>query len=309
MEKHFAIGTLTHKGDNRIDYLHQTVYYFLENTNLPKDIKIHWYFVYNGEIQDDEFFEFFDKNIVILNEKYPVDFSLRCLGRNYGPGIGINAINEYLKEYKYSLFLEGDWLTLDHKFTAHDKDWLINCLDLMEKENLDQIQLRKYQHDVDNRQYGMDFWVRQSNIIKEENGLIYLKEREYTNNPHIRRNQSYYDAKIFPLDEVLDENGNPLELKGNPEWGRAEILAESKGKVLKSAWLKGGVMVHLDHFRYDSWEDVEKDLTGCDYDDGSLLHCKYGFMFPREEFCKFCDKSKDFTDLEEHNWRFERSLN
>lgn len=307
MENYFAIGTLTYKGDNRLDYLHQTIHYFLENTNLPKGEKINWFIVHNGSIFDEVIDKIYKEFSPLYSDK--VIFTINSTEKNYGPGIGINRVNNLLKEYKYSLFLEDDWLTLDHKFTVHNKDWLINCLDLMEKENLDQIQLRKYQHDVDNRQYGMDFWVRQSNIIKEENGLIYLKEREYTNNPHIRRNQSYYDANIFPLDEVLDENGNPLELKGNPEWGRAEILAESKGKVLKSAWLKGGVMVHLDHFRYDSWEDVEKDLTGCDYDDGSLLHCKYGFMFPREEFCKFCDKSKDFTDLEEHNWRFERSLN
>ena len=306
MEKHFAIGTLTHKGEKRNDYFVQTVHFFMLNTNIPGDEKINWHIMYNGAYDDE-----FVKAVQFLVGEYSdkIVFHIHTTDKNLGVGVGINRLNEWLKNYKYILFLEGDWIALDHKFTAHDKDWLINCLDLMEKENLDQIQLRKYQHDIDNRQYGLDFWIKPANVIKEENGLVYLKEREYTNNPHIRRNQSYYNAGIFPLDEFLDENGNPLELKGNPEWGRAEILAESKGKILKSAWLKGGIMVHLDHFPYDEWEEVEKDLKGCDYDDGSLLHCKYGFMFPREEFCKFCDKSKDFTDLEEHNWRFERSLN
>jgi len=111
------------------------------------------------------------------------------------------------------------------------------------------------------------------------------------------------------MQEFLDDEGDPTELKKCKNWGQAELVAEPLGKQLKSAWLQGGNMVHCDHFQYDTWDEVEDKITGCDYDDGSLLHCKYKFMFPREEFCKFCDNTKPFTDLEKHNWRFEQNLN
>jgi hypothetical protein len=31
-------------------------------------------------------------------------------------------------------------------------------------------------------------------------------------------------------------------------------------------------------------------------------------MYPNEDFCLGCRKSKDYTDLEEHNWFYERSI-
>lgn len=301
----FSIGTLTHDRENGIDYLAQTVHYFISNTNMPNNKKVNWHVMFNGKYSND-----FIKTVQILANEYSnkIVFYIHSTGKNLGPGPGINRLNEWLKNYKYSLFLEGDWLTLDYQFTPHGKDWLIKCLDLMEKENLDQVQLRKFIHDVDMRQYGFAYWIQPSNITKEENGLVYLKERDYTNNPHIRKNQSYFDNNIFPLDEFYDENGNPTELKGNSDWGQAEIKAELKGRILKSAWLKGGIMIHLDGFGFNNWEHVKDNISGCDYNDTSLLHCKYGFMFPRKDFCNFCYNTKDFSDLNENNIRFEESL-
>jgi hypothetical protein len=111
------------------------------------------------------------------------------------------------------------------------------------------------------------------------------------------------------MQEFLDENERPTELKSGTNWGQAELVAEPLGKKLKSAWIKSGIMVHCDHFQFDSWNQVSNNLKGCDYNDSSLVHCKYGFLFSREEFCKHCRKEKDFTDLEEHNWIFENNLN
>jgi hypothetical protein len=72
-----------------------------------------------------------------------------------------------------------------------------------------------------------------------------------------------------------------------------------------------GIIVEYNPFHNGHFYHIQeaKKITGCDYDDGSLLHCKYKFIFPKEEFCKFCDSTKSFTDLEEHNLRFEQSLN
>jgi len=303
-EKYFTIATLTHDGEMRHKYFETTVDTFLKNTNFPE--RIHWHFYHNG-IFNSPIIE----SISNFVEKYQdrVVFSFRVGGKNMGVGYGINRINEYVQDYKYCLFLEGDWITLPKKFSNQDKDWLIRSLDLMEKENLDQIQLRKYLNDVDDRQFGLGYWTNENNVEKVENGYVFLKEREYTNNPHIHRTKSFFDVGIFPMQEFLDEEGDPTELKKCKNWGQAELVAEPLGKQLKSAWLQGGKMVHCDHFQYDTWDEVEEKITGCDHDDGSLLHCKYKFLFPREEFCKFCDNTKDFKDLEKHNWRFEQNLN
>jgi len=300
----FSIGTLTHDDIKRDEYLEITINTFLENTNLPE--KTIWYIFHNGRL-DSPIIESIRK----MAEKWKnkVSFFPISEDKNYGVGVGINKLNEWLKFSKYSLFLEGDWITMPKEFTNQDKDWLIRSLDLMEKENLDQIQLRKYLNDVDDRQFGLGYWTNENNVEKVENGYVFLKEREYTNNPHIHRTKSFFDVGIFPMQEFLDEEGDPTELKKCKNWGQAELVAEPLGKQLKSAWLQGGKMVHCDHFQYDTWDEVEEKITGCDHDDGSLLHCKYKFLFPREEFCKFCDNTKDFRDLEKHNWRFEQNLN
>ena len=303
-EKYFTVATLTHDAELRNTYLETTVDTFLKNTNFPE--RIHWHFYHNG-VFDSPVIDSINNLIKKWQDK--VLFSFRVGDENMGVGYGINRINEYVQDYKYCLFLEGDWITLPEEFTNQDKDWLVRSLDLMERKNLDQIQLRKYLNDVDNRQFGLGYWIVENNVEKVEDGYVFLKEREYTNNPHIRRNKSFFDVGIFPMQEFLDEKGDPTELKSSTHWGQAEIQALPLGKQLNSAWLQGGNMVHCDHFKYDTWGEVEDKITGCDYDDGSLLHCKYKFIFPKEEFCKFCDSTKSFTDLEEHNLRFEQSLN
>ncbi len=303
-EKYFTIATLTHDGDMRSEYFENTVGTFLDNTNYNG--KLHWYIYHNGKYDSPIVHKL---NDLISEFSDRVQFSIRVGNKNMGVGYGINRINEWAQDYKYCLFLEGDWITLPQDFTNQDKDWLIRSLELMDKENLDQLQLRRYLNDVDDRQFGLGYWTNERNVEKVENGYVFLKEREYTNNPHIHRNSSFFEVGIFPMQEFLDEDGRPTELKHSKNWGQAELVAEPLGKQLKSAWLKGGIMVHCDQFQYDNWDHVMNNIKGCDYDDGSLTHCKYGFLFPREEFCKFCDSAKSFTDLEEHNWRFEKNLN
>lgn len=304
MDKHFCIGTLTYDGENRAKFLELTINTFLESTNIPQNLD--WFIFLNGSL-DSEVGKTIEKLEKELKNK--ISIKLICFGKNLGVGAGINGLNEYLKEYKYSLFLEDDWVTIPQSMSGYDNDWLNRCLDEMESHDIDQLQLRKYQNDVDDRQYGLGYWTRDENIDKIENDLVFLNKREYTNNPHIRKNQTYFDLSIFPLNTFFDSEGNAEEIKGNPYWGQAEILAEPKGFRLKSAWLKGGNMLHCDQWDYGKdWEKAINELKGCDWNTNTKIKCKYGFTFPREQFCNFCDKTKDFTDLEKHNQIFEQSL-
>jgi hypothetical protein len=299
---HFCIATLTHPFDKRDVQLELTINTFLENTNIPY---VKWFIFINGE--SEELFNVCDNLRTKWKDK--VDIIPIQSNMNMGVGAGINQLNHYCKDYKYTLFLEGDWITLPNQIAGFDSDWLNRSLEMMETNGIEQLQLRKYLNDTDDRQFGFGYWIADRNVESVTDEYVFLKEREYTNNPHIRKNSVYYDLGILPLNEFYDENGNPTELKTSTHWGQAEILAESLGKKLKSAWLKNGIMVHCDHWKYDdNFDKVLEDITGCGYETNSAINCKYGFTFPREEFCKFCDSTKDFKDLEEHNWRFEASL-
>jgi hypothetical protein len=300
--KDFCIATLTHNDIHRDKFLSLTINTFLESTNCSG---FKWFIYINGE-----------SNLILdacyeLKTKWKdrVDIIPIQSNINIGVGAGINRLNEYCKDYKYTLFLEGDWITLPQHIAGFDINWLNDSLEMMETKSIDQLQLRKYQHDIDNRQFGFAYWITDTNVESLTNKFVFLNEREYTNNPHIRKNSVYYDLGILPLKEFYDENGNPTELKTSTQWGQAEIKAEPLGKQLKSAWLKNGIMVHCDHWEYDdNFDKVLENITGCGYETNCAINCKYGFTFPREEFCKFCDSTKDFTDLEKHNWRFEDSL-
>jgi hypothetical protein len=303
--KNFCIGTLTHDAPNRDKYFTDTINSFLENTIVPDGV--HWFIYVNGGYDSpviSSIGEMIDK------WSHKVNFHLFCEGKNLGVGPGINKLNEHLKLYEYSFFLEGDWITLPETISGYDKNWLMDCLDLLETDNeVDQIQLRRFQHDIDDRQFGYGYWIRQSNIKKETDKFLFLNEREYGNNPTVRRNQKHFDVGIFPLKEYYDESGEPMELKGNPFWGQAEIQASSLGKHLGSVTLKFGNFVHCDHWQYGiDFETAIKDIKGCGFKTNSVVNCKYGFTFPREEFCLGCRASKNFTDLESHNIFFEREI-
>ena len=301
--KNFCIGTLTHPAENRDKYLEDTINSFLENTELPY---CKWYIYINGP--SDEIFDVCDR--MRTKWKNKVEIIPIQANVNLGVGAGINRLNFYLQLFEYSLFLEGDWITLPESISGYDKNWLMDCLELLENDNeVDQIQLRRFQHDVDDRQFGYGYWIKQSNIKKETDKFLFLNKRDYGNNPTIRRNQKHFDVGIFPLKEYYDENGEPMELKGNPYWGQAEIQAASLGEQLGSATLKFGNFVHCDHWQYGTdFETAIKNIKGCGHKTNSIVNCKYGFLYPREEFCLGCRKSKDFTDLEAHNTFFEQQI-
>jgi hypothetical protein len=303
----FSIGTLTHDSPNRDVFLKWTIDTFMLNTNVAKGTK--WYIYHNGPAGGKNDVVFYE-----MKEKWGhiIDFELYHTGKNMGVGYGINSVNTHLKNYKYSLFLEGDWITLPETISGFNKEWLNDCIQLLdEDESVDQIQLRRYLHDIDDRQYGYGYWIRKENIKKETEKFLYIHKREYGNNPTVRRNQKHYDIGIFPLGEFIDDNNEPQELKGNPLWGQAEIAASGLGHKLGTVTLKFGNFVHCDHWQQygDNFELAISNITGCGYKTPSqTINCKYGFLFPRKQFCLACRKSFDFTDLEEHNKFFEEQI-
>ena len=294
----FCICTLTHNSPDRAESLRLTIKTFIESY---KGSKLKWYILVNVTNKDIDFV--LEEAIQLYSEL--VDFEIHINNKNTGPGAGINKLNELSKDYKYSLFLEGDWICLPSIITGFSDNWLENSVKLLnENLEIDQVQLRRYLDDLDDRQYGFSSWLTPDNIEKEiENGdtFVILKEREYVNTPTIRRMGAYFEKGIFPLKEFYDSEGNSLEIKGNDEWGMAEIEA-TKNK-LNGAWLKLGNFVHIEHFpNQENWKRWINTNKGCNkFKMPGKNSCKYGYMYFTESFCAICEKNKDYTDLGRHS--------
>jgi len=306
MEK-ICISTLTHAAIKRGMFLEETIKSVADNLNYDK--KIDWYILSNGI--DEEMQESINKIKKLYKDK--IRWHITISDINLGVGAGINKLNELTINYKYNLFIEGDWILIPNDISGHSKNWFSNCINLLDKnKEIDQIQLRRYLDDLDNRQYGYGDWIRHENIKKEINNgdeFLILKKRSYTNPPSIRRSQSLINKGIFPLKEYFDKKGNPLELKGNKEWGQAEIEA-GKHKDINTAWLKFGNFVHLDDWHLkNNWEILKENPNlGCHKYNTGYSGCKYGLMFPQPYFCSVCELNETLYDFDNHNARYESQL-
>ena len=303
----FCIATLTHRYDDRDVYLRKTIESFIDNTEF--DNMFDWYIHCNGQ------YDLMDDVIKEMSSKYwdKINFYYSSSPDNMGVGVGINYLNSLVRDYEYVLFLEGDWICLPGEISGHN-DWLRDCLNYLgENKNISQVLLRRYISDLDDRQYGYGYWIREDNIKsvgKLKNTYLHLHKKEYTNNPYIRRNNDFYDKNILPLNEFYDENGLPNEIKGLSMWGQAEIQAESKGYEIESCYLALGNMVHCEAWHYYKKYDklIEEDMTCKKYLDVGKAGCKYGYFFPAKKFCEVCDHSKNFMDLERHEQEYESKL-
>jgi len=302
-DKKFCIATLTHSAEGRIKYLTQTVEMFMANTTIDT---VDWYILINGYTSE------WDVHLDILSKNYPsVNFHIFKNKRNEGVGPGINKLNSLVREFRYVLFLEGDWLCLNDKLTNIKKSWLQQCIQFLEeRDEVDVVHLRAWTNDIESRQYGYAYDLVKERVKKievyKDCEFIHLDNKVYTNNPSIRRNNRFYEQGVFPLAEFYDNNRIPLEIKGNLEWGQAEILAEPKGELLNSYYLSFGKFVHGDHWRFgNNWEAVLQSRFICDVHEHG---CKYGFLTPRKCFCGPCRKVKDFTDLVDHDEYFVRTV-
>ena len=297
MINNFCVCTLTHSYKDRGRALKYTIKSFMDDYIGDRFEWFIWVNITNDEINE---------SLKWAQETYSdkVKFNIHISNVNLGPGGGINRLNEWSKEYEYSIFLEGDWIKVPCKVAGVSHNWIQDSINFLEKhKDITHIQLRKYLDDMDDRQYTFGHWIRPENVEKvvdaTGNKYVIMKERYYTNTPCLRRMSSYYDTGVFPLNEYYDENGNPTEHKGNKDWGQAEINASSR---MKAAWIQFGNFLHFEDWPYlDNWQAYIDSDFGCKkYELRGHNGCKYGYMTPSEMFCGMCEYNKDFTDHVRH---------
>lgn len=295
----FCICTLTDNRPDRALALKYTVKTFLDNW---KGGSFEWFILVN--LTNPEI----DVVLRDIQEEYSsIKWNITINGVNTGPGGGINKLNKLSKNYEYSLFIEGDWITIPNGTSGISDEWVQNSIRLFEEyPELDQIQYRRYIDDVDDRMYGFAHSIRGANIKEKiHNGdtFFILNNREYVNTPSMRRMSSFHEKGIFPLDEFYDKDGNPTEIKGNSDWGMAEINATRKS--MNAAWLEYGNFLHFEDWPFiDDWNDWYNKNFGCGQKFRGRTPCKYGFMSPNIFYCAACSHNEGIGDITKHNERY-----
>mgnify|MGYP001163157641 FL=1 len=301
MINNFCVCTLTHSTENRDLALKDTISSFIDNY---KGGKFEWFIWVN--ISNPDIDKVLDWAVDTYSDR--VQFTIRKSDVNLGPGGGINRLNELSKEYEYSFFIEGDWIHVPGNVAGISQNWIQNSITLLEENpDIDQIQYRRYLDDNDHRMYYMG-WIKEDNIdrIASTGDRFYvLKERDYCNPPHLRKMSRFYEKGVFPLTEHYDENGNPTEHKGHPDWGQAEIKAWQV--KLTAAWIELGNFVHWEDWPYkQDWNKYIEDGKGCGkFPVRGKVKCKYGFLTPSPVFCTLCNKNTGVSDINNHNGQYE----
>lgn len=299
-KKKYCIQTLTHDYARAGSLLKMVVDQFVKNTDIDSTVngKLDWYVRVNGLNKD------LQSTLDIITRQYSDLINWHIfIGENIGVGAGINLLNEQCLDYEYTLFIEGDWICLDSEVSGASTSWLKDSISILDKNpQVGQVFLRRHISDVEDRQYGMSNWFNSSSNISEQSegatNFIHLSEGKYTNNPTLKRQQSYYDVGIFPLNEYYSQDGIPTEVKTyiagkqqlHSDWGQAEIVAMPKGHNLENFWLWPGNFHHVSNL------SIQDYISPCQ-------QCKYGFFKPSVWFCLSCSSNEQFFQLSDHTNR------
>ena len=203
---------------------------------------------------------------------------------------GQNRVCEMMRDFKYCLHLESDFIHMTPLESGHDKMWLSRALELMESGRCDFLYLRRMRNEVEMMLHWWSQWM--SKIDHQEGEFMRCPGFWWSHNPHLRRTESIYQAGCLPLNEGLDGK------KGTSGWSQPELQAPRPTKTWIHQW---GLFVHERlHVEYPK-------RVGC-YSFGpyGTSSCKYGFWkeLP-DKWCDLCNRSSGFRDMESHDGRFQ----
>lgn len=195
---------------------------------------------------------------------------------NLGLSKGMNILNVAVRDFKYVLLLEDDWIALPTAIlettTLLPRDWISLTLNFLDYHpTVSTIFLRRYRDEKEKNQFG---WSRgiPYRCHHHQNNFNYADKMKgswkipfhslsfqqipdflFTFNPHIRRNEDYYRANVFPLPEFADINSKQdkwtITKEGDcPDWGSTEALSMEKTRHLVTFNMNQGVFGHFEDF-------------------------------------------------------------
>ena len=198
-------------------------------------------------------------------------FHLLIVDQNLGLSKGNNLLCEQTCSYRYVLNIEDDWLLLPFAITRCPSTWLWSALQFMELHtDVSTIFLRKYATEKEKWQYGWTRSISYNNhkyaqqnfnwkqkmcgserIVQDGLVFAHIPHFLFTFNPAIRRNEDYYKACIFPLNEFEDINHRRQAWAQTKEdtitrWGWCEAFAMEFHRNLKTFTLQSGSFGHFE---------------------------------------------------------------
>ena len=290
--KKFCIASLTHNSPEKARALYLCYHNLWMHTNFSGSIDVKL-FINQSNPDIDKSLEKLEKEFGESSgkEKY-FNFDVYESEVNLGCSYGINRINEMTFDYEYVLFLEADWILL-----PENEEWLNECLSCLDEyPNVDFIYLRMFESSYKVRHHGSHWALLNLN----QNKFRFIDSPIYTNNPIIRRNARFFEEKVLPLPEIVNET------KESEHWGDAENSNEDSCRSMVAYYYKFGVFVHYD---YDGYFDDEGNFLRtpikCPYSD----KCKFGFIHSIEQgFCCLCEETDSIIDVDEKYIKFMDNL-
>ena len=267
-----AITTLS---CNDRQVLFKTIRSFVDNTVI--DYPLTWYILLQGySPQAYKTVKKFTDKLMHFNSN--LTFNLTYVAVNKGLSAGVNYLAQLSQHFTYVIHLEDDWICLPEEFTGIPKEWLKQLISFMDTNpQMSSIFLRKYSTPQEKYHY---CWTRPAQYVchrfvnfnyshqmrtkpKVKYQQLTLQEIPnfcFTLNPVLRRNQDYYRAEVFPLDQFDDKASDSRRQAWSttakqdiPHWGWAESLAMEKIRHLTAYNLHAGLFGH-----YDDWSKLPK---------------------------------------------------
>jgi len=227
-----------------------------------------------------------------LPEVYGVEWRVERSDVDRGCAYGTNMACKLVSDCEYSIHLESDFIHLSEAETGIGKLWLNEAIELMDSGECDYLYLRRMRYA---KEMMMHWWSQWMPKVTESRGsFLRCPEFWWSNNPHLRRNSALYECGTLPLNEGVDG------VKGTVGWSKPELLAKKPPNTWIHQW---GMFTH---------EGRDNEFTvnlGCGIGDFGMSLCKYGFYESvGGEWCRFCDFTKGFEDLHEHEQRYRRGV-
>ena len=262
----------------RLEYLQTCISSFLSNCHYRPLV----FGIYNNGSTDGT-----EEWVTTLKPTYGVTYRALHSHKDEGCAVGTNRACELVKDCEYVLHLESDFEHVSSEITGEDKMWLRRAIEFMEREVVDFVYLRRM---VSERDMFLHWWSQwMTRIDGEKENYLRCPGFWWSNNPHIHKTSTMYSRGTLPLD--VEKDGK----KGTLNWSKPELEAKQPGNTWIHRW---GLFVH----EKPTVEDKLK-LRGC------KSGCKYGFFKTGDDmFCQECDRSKDFTDMKNHENRFRKRI-
>jgi len=236
---------------------------FIDNTNIDVE-KLNFYVYVQGCT------DYYISSLKSI-EHPNIKFHWIIKEKNSGLTLAMNELNDLSKNYKYTMFLEDDWICIPDE----NKNWLKDSLQFLDSNtDVSTLFLRKWSGEKEKWKYGwtrtVEYFIHTNpnnyNYAKKMKGshkvkinhtkFQHIPEYLYSNNPNIHRNEDYYRVGIFPFiphDDIKEQLGEWTDANSSSDkitkcWGYSEAYSMEKHLKLKCYYVDNGIFGH-----YEDW--------------------------------------------------------